>query len=196
MVRIALVVSVTACSSSPSSGPTAPAPEPAPVVAAETPADSTRISGSCTAEEGGDSFGAMSNERFGQLRLGADADVVTSTLGEPESVSGPVANEAEGTMNWSWKYPAQGLEVEIGAEDRNAPKRVSAIMVGPGSSLKTRFGIGVGSPVDDVERAYGPCLSREESSPETLIAGTIYGGVFFSIEDGAVRAIFVGAGAE
>ena len=194
MFRIPPLVLAVACSSSP-----APTPDPTPP-RAETPPPGSRAepaaARSCTPEEGGDSFGAMSNERVGDLRLGADAAEVTRLFGEPESTTGPVVNEGVGTVNWMWKYPGKGLEIEIGAEDKNAPKRVSAIVIGPGSTLKTRFGIGVGSPVADVEKAYGPCLSREESSAETLVAGTLYGGVIFSIENGQVRTIFVGAGAE
>ena len=67
------------------------------------------------------------------------------------------------------------------------------------STLKTRKDIGIGSPRQAVLAAYGKLRDPEAPSgddAEVFIAGSIYGGVFFTFEADKVREIFLGAGAE
>jgi hypothetical protein len=182
----------------PPPGPPAPQPPPAVTAAGDTggPPGAT-TGGACSAEEMASegSFDVLTNERFGPLRIGLSAVDARAALGEPSAVDGPYPNEVEGGLSWTWTYPDRGVTLSlVGPTDDNP--RVDAITLGEGCSLTSRFGIGIGSPVADVERAYGTCLSPDDSSDGMLVAGSVYGGVMFSIEDGVVRSIFAGAAAE
>ena len=186
-----------ACASPPPPGPTTPTPTPAPPEV-EPVEKQSAVTGSCTAEEGGDeSFGAMTNERIGGLQTTSTETDVVDKLGEPASEEGPEPNEVEGGFDWVWKYPDKGLTLRMSAETRDGGKQITAMTVTGKSALATRFGVTIGSSRADVERAYGPCEYSEAGGPDSFIAGTVYGGVFFNFgEDGKVETIFVGAGAE
>ena len=46
-------------------------------------------------------------------------------------------------------------------------------------------------------KAYAAEINREESDlPETVVVGSIYGGVVFTMKNGKVVSIFIGAAAE
>lgn len=201
MLRLALLAAAAVACAKPPPPAAAPEAETAPAAGPETAdaaaaADADAEPKACTAAEGGDSFLAMRNEVVGGLKVGLGEAEVKRLVGAPGAVSGPVDNSAVGSWGWTWSYPDKGLELEMSAENKGDPKIVSAILVGKRSTLKTRFGIGVGSTLADVKRAYGPCISNEEGGDDRVVAGTIYGGVIFSIAGGAVDGIFVGAAAE
>ena len=44
--------------------------------------------------------------------------------------------------------------------------------------------------------AYSDKINADESSDEMIVVGSIYGGMVFSFENGKVKQIFIGAGAE
>ena len=194
MHKFSLAVAFSiACSSPTPAGPTTPSPNP---TAAQPAAPSPSGPTSCEPENPESPNLAMQAERIGGLKLGATSDEVVALFGEPEAVTGPEDNAVEGGVNWTWSYAAKGLSVELGAEDENAAKSVGGISISAGSDLKTRFGIGIGAPLADVKRAYGPCLDPD-SGGNSYIAGSVYGGVIFSIaDDQTVESIFVGAAAE
>jgi hypothetical protein len=190
------ILLIAACAQTPPPGPRVSNPANAEPTAVEPEAAPEPPAGGCTAAEGGDSFGAMRNEVIGGLKLGLSETEVKAQVGEPASVSGPVDNSAVGSFGWTWSYPDRALALEMSAEQKTEPKTLSAITASKGSPLKTRFGIGVGSSIEDVKRAYGPCLDPDEGSGESIVAGSVYGGVIFMIEDGKVASFFVGAAAE
>jgi len=65
------------------------------------------------------------------------------------------------------------------------------------SRKKTSRGIGIGSLQKEVLEAYGAEFNREESLlPDTIIAGSVFGGLVFTMKDGRVESIFIGAAAE
>jgi hypothetical protein len=61
---------------------------------------------------------------------------------------------------------------------------------------KTSKGISIGSNYQEVEKAYKDYVNAEFSNKESIVAGSIYGGVIFSFKNGKVTSIFIGASAE
>ena len=141
-------------------------------------------------------FRLMKEENLGNLALGlSDSDVI-KYLGEAEKKSEAKVWAADGNVHQSWYYPAKGIELDMSNRPEGKPV-VGRIALTAPCELKTRRGIGIGSTVQDVKTAYAkeldPNFSPESSS---LLAGTVYGGIIFSLQDGAVSRIFIGAAAE
>lgn len=141
-----------------------------------------------------DDLGAR--ERLGELRLYAPASTVKKVLGPPEKKSKIVEQGADAMFVQRWEYPARGISIEMAAASRKGPQKVAFIDVKAPCALKTSRGIGIGSTLAELARAYGAEKNAEESSEERFVAGSIYGGVLFGLKDGRVETIFVGAAAE
>jgi hypothetical protein len=62
--------------------------------------------------------------------------------------------------------------------------------------FRTSKGISIGSSYQEVEQAYKDYMNPEFSNRESIVAGSIYGGVVFSFEKGKVKSVFVGAASE
>jgi hypothetical protein len=62
--------------------------------------------------------------------------------------------------------------------------------------FKTSKNIFIGSSYKEVMSAYKKYYSEEFSSPDTFVAGSIYGGVMFNFARGKVESIIIGAVAE
>ncbi len=71
----------------------------------------------------------------------------------------------------------------------------SMTLTGPGT-LQAQRGIGIGSPEAEVAKAYGSFRNAESSTPERFVAGSNFGGVILSFEQGRVSGIFIGAASE
>lgn len=96
-----------------------------------------------------------------------------------------------------WDYPAQGLKIAMTSGKKGGAKTVGMITAGEKCKLATARSIRIGSALDEVRKAYGNVESREESQKgKTFIAGSIYGGIIFTLKDGKVAGIFLGAAAE
>ncbi len=146
---------------------------------------------SLCAEEGVD------NEPLGKLKLGQGADVVVKVLGKPESKEKEVLWEAIGEWVEEWHYPEQGVTLAMSSKKKGGGKSVLNISAGASCKLATSRGIKVGSSEADVAKAYDAERNKEESvAGESFVAGSVYGGVIFTIEKGKVVGIFIGAAAE
>ena len=62
--------------------------------------------------------------------------------------------------------------------------------------FKTTRNIGIGSNMEEVQTAYRQEINAKSSNTETIIAGTVYGGIIFNFENKKVKSIFIGASAE
>jgi hypothetical protein len=69
-----------------------------------------------------------------------------------------------------------------------------SLRVAKPSTLETSKGIGIGTPLAELEKAYS--RNAEDSSDRQFVAGTLYGGLVCEIVDGKVESIFLGASAE
>jgi hypothetical protein len=135
-------------------------------------------------------------EKIGELRLSAPAVAVKKLLGPSAKKGKVVSQEADGSFVQRWEYPAQRISITMAAASRKGAQKVALIDIKAPCALKTSRGVGIGSTVAEVTRAYGAEKNAEESSEERFVAGSIYGGVLFGLKDGRVETIFVGAAAE
>jgi hypothetical protein len=63
------------------------------------------------------------------------------------------------------------------------------------STLATDRGIRLGSTADEARAAYAGTLDSR-AGEDSIVAGSVYGGVIFTVEGGRVVGIFVGPAAE
>jgi hypothetical protein len=137
----------------------------------------------------------MANESVGPLKLGLTMQKVLQILGEPEYKSKATLWGADGEYHQRWQYGKQDIELDImGA--KSTDKTLNGISVGAPSTFKTPRGIGIGSSIEEVKAAYKNDIDPQSSNGETIIAGSIYGGIMFGITNGKVASIYIGASAE
>lgn len=147
-------------------------------------------------------FALMRSEQLGPLRLGLSADEVLQALGKPVEKSDRGVWAADGAEHQSWRYVAQGIVLGMIAEGADNEQYVDAITISIPCRFETTKHIGIGSSRGEVLEAYRNEIAQSSgdsavgSSDETVIAGSVYGGVVFTIEHDRVSGIFIGAGAE
>ena len=137
-------------------------------------------------------------ESFGGLKLGiADTEVV-ALLGEPKKRDRPEMWGADGQYHGSWHYPDVGLKLDLAGDKRKGPTRLTSITATAPTTFRSSRGVGIGDPRTAVEAAYGKDRAPDGGDdPDSFVAGSIYGGVFFQFDDKKnVSEIFFGAGAE
>lgn len=160
-------------------------------------------------------FKTLNEESIGKFRhRQKDADLV-KFYGEPESKGRTELWEAIGEWVEDWNYPTLGVVVKMSSEKQEAPKLVLMVIAGKGCELTTARGIKVGSTRAEVQKAYGDVeekvpgegphkqgdpkpepKEKDGKEEDTLVAGTIYGGVIFTFKDSKVSEILLGATAE
>ncbi|MBK8266492.1 MAG: hypothetical protein IPK80_34845 [Nannocystis sp.] len=141
----------------------------------------------------------MGDEVIGGLRIGLPAAEVIKLLGEPGKRGRIEEEGATGEWVQSWDYKDQGVSISMSADTRKGPQTLHSLRIAAPSAFKTSKDIGIGSTRKAVLAAYGKLRDPEDPSgdaAEIFIAGSIYGGVFFTFKADKVLEIFVGAGAE
>ena len=143
-----------------------------------------------------DKSALVANDSLGGVKLSQKPDAVAKLIGEPASKGKEVQWEATGDWVEEWSYPALGLKINMGATSKGGAKTVLSISATAPCKLATARGIKIGSALAEVSKAYKDAESKEGAEPgKTFVAGSIYGGVIFSLKDGKVTDIFIGAGA-
>jgi hypothetical protein len=136
-------------------------------------------------------------DSLGKLKLGLGADAVIKVLGKPASKGKDVEWEAIGEWVQEWKFPDQGIQLNMASEKKGGAKKVLMITATSPCKLATARGIALGGTEAAVKKAYGNVRDKENSvAGKTFVAGSIYGGVIFQFKDGKVSEIFIGAAAE
>jgi hypothetical protein len=141
----------------------------------------------------------MGDEEIGGLRYGMSAEEVLKKVGEPGHRGRISLEGATGTYIQDWEYKDRGLFLTMGADKRKGPQKLYTLTIRAPSTLTTRLGVGIGSPRKAVLAAYGKLRDPGDPSGDAadlFIAGSVYGGVFFTLAGDKVTEIFVGAGAE
>jgi hypothetical protein len=135
-------------------------------------------------------------EQIGRLHLGLAAKEVTQIIpGQP--TRGPEELwGADGEYHQEWKYPKAGITLGMVSEKKAGLKTIDSMTITSPSKLQTQRGIGIGSNAAEVAKTYGPFRNAEDSTPERFVAGSNFGGVIFSFQQGKVSRIFIGAAAE
>ncbi|MDF1739602.1 MAG: hypothetical protein P1U86_10620 [Verrucomicrobiales bacterium] len=110
--------------------------------------------------------------------------------------------EAFGQAVQTWMFPDAGASFDMLSDEIGGPKSVFSITVKAPSNLKTSLGIGIGDPKEKVLEAYREYSTSDEGldgffgDADAHLVGSIYGGMIFYFENGAVSEIFLGAAAE
>ncbi|PWR00167.1 hypothetical protein [Leucothrix pacifica] len=109
----------------------------------------------------------------------------------------PVLWSGIGEIIQEWNYEDCGIKLQLSTVDPETPQIISSIMVRQPSELETSRGIQIGSTEQEVMEAYADYLDEDYSvAGDTLVAGSIYGGLVFTFKDNLVDSMFLGAGAE
>jgi hypothetical protein len=136
-------------------------------------------------------------EGFGALHLNLEEKHVVRLLGAPTTKGPRVLWEGDALYHQTWRYPAQGITLDMVAQSGTERLTIAGIRIGLSSTLKTARGIGIGDSYADVENKYA--LDKDEAHtdpPFTFVAGSLYGGVIFSFENNKVTQIFLGKSGE
>ncbi len=139
-------------------------------------------------------FDLLENEYFGAIKTGLFAEDIIKILGEPESKSVITLSEVDGMNSQTWYYSDNGIEISFSQNENQKWFSVSYLLQ-PNFILKSSRGVGIGSLRAEVVKAYEKEIG-EEAGPDQVVAGTLYGGIVFWLENGRVKNIFVGASAE
>lgn len=135
--------------------------------------------------------------KLGPLHLGLDAASVVAALGEPTEKSDPVEEGATGLFVTEWSWPAQGAWITLSSETKEGPQAIERLQLTSPCPLKTPEGIGIGSTAEQVLFAYKAQLDPETPPTEqAIVAGSLFGGIIFTLEKRVVTEIFLGAAAE
>lgn len=135
------------------------------------------------------------DENVGPVSLWMPAAEVRKALGPPASRGTWVTEAASGQQVQEWRYPARGLTITMSRASEEEAAQVDRFRVRAPSRDATSRGIRIGDPAEKVRKAYAGLLSSESTS-SSLVVGSVYDGVIFTLERGRVTEIFVGAAAE
>lgn len=142
-------------------------------------------------------FKLMKSEKIGALKLDmTEAQLKQALPGQPARGAERLWG-ADGQYHQKWTYAKPGLKFSMVSEKKGAAKTVESIECAGRCTLKSTRGIGVGSTVADVQKAYAAEFNKEDSKlPGVFVAGTIYGGLIFNFKAGKVSVMYLGAAAE
>lgn len=137
----------------------------------------------------------MEDESIGKLKYGLSFQKVIELFGNPNKETKAELWTADGEYHQTVKYLDKGIELDIigNYEDE---KKINMITINKPSELKTSKNIGIGSDFKTVEKAYKNQIDTDFSNKESIVIGTIYGGIIFTFKNNKVESIFIGASAE
>ena len=135
-------------------------------------------------------------EFTGDLRCGLDTAALDQLLGAPSETEQPEEEGATGEWVMSRKWANAGVSVILSGTTAAGPHTVRGLTIEAPSQLKTVRGIGIGSSLADVRAAYAKAISEDDSNDESIIVGSLYGGLFVTLAGGVVTSMYAGQGAE
>jgi len=130
------------------------------------------------------------------LKIGTEEKTVKAKIGEDFKVSVLGESQVSGFYEEEWLFAKQGLKLLMESENPESQKTVAQFTVTAPSKLKTLKGIGIGSTKAEILSAYHGQINTEEATDDTIIVGSIYEGLFFTMKKDIVEEIFIGAIAE
>lgn len=132
----------------------------------------------------------------GWLKESIKQQIVIDKIGNPEEKGEDEYWGAIGTYVQNWDYPSLGINLEMESESQGADKIVRSITILQPCKFATSQGISIGSDTKIVKEKYLKLIDASNSDANTIVVGSIYGGTIFTLKDGAVSKIFIGAAAE
>jgi hypothetical protein len=137
----------------------------------------------------------MHQEKLDQLSLGLSAEGLSQILGNPSEESTPTLWGADGLTHKTIKYSKEGVELDL-VQKADSSYSVNMITITAPCKFKTLKGIGIDSDAQSIKSAYSDYIDIKELSESQIVAGSIYGGIVFRLENQKVKSIFIGASAE
>lgn len=122
--------------------------------------------------------------------------IVVNKLGMPESKDEEVYLGSTGTYAQTWEYSSLGISLVMESENQGGDKNVRSITIVQPCKLSTSQGISIGSDTKIVKEKYLKLIDASNSDANSIVVGSIYGGTIFTLKDGVVSKIFIGAAAE
>jgi hypothetical protein len=142
-------------------------------------------------------FKLVKTERIGALHIGMTEAQVKQLLSAKPARGADRHWAADGQYHQKWTYAREGLTLTMVSEKKGGAKMVETIDCGARCTLKSTRGIGIGSTLADVQKAYAAEFNKDESKlPGVFVAGTVYGGLIFNFKGGKASQMFLGAAAE
>ena len=136
-----------------------------------------------------------SSESFGGLHLNLTERDAVRILGGATSRTPVVLEGATGLYVSDWEYPMKGVRLHMASPKKLGSMTVASFTLEGRCSLRTRGGIGVGSSAADIRKAYAGLIAGGGGG-DTIVVGSEFMGIIFTLEKGRATHIFVGAGAE
>lgn len=134
---------------------------------------------------------------LGFLRRNLKQDSIVLMLGEPDSIGVEILEGAEGTFVQDWYYLSKGINLVLYSEEKGDQKNICSILISEPCTYKTERGIGIGDKSSEVISVYKEYIDYSISdSTKSMVVGSIYDGMIFSLENGKVNKIFIGSAAE
>jgi hypothetical protein len=166
-------------------------PEPAPTTAVKPPEPEPEPE---PAE--GDEFPLLREETFGALKVGMNVADLQAAVPGIKAKGKCESSEATGDATRVMLDKKAGVEAGVTCEGAKNLE-VQWLKITAPSELESERGIAIGDSADEVKKLYGDVLSEEaEPTEESIIAGSIYGGLGFTFADAKVTEMFLGAMAE
>ena len=136
-------------------------------------------------------------ESLGGLKFNLPAQQVIQLVGNPSKKDSITYWNGDGLYHQYWYYPNQGITLSMASETNKGQQKIALITLVLPSTLQTQRGIRIGSSIEEVILAYANEQDKENSIPcQSFVAGSIYGGLIFTFDNGYVSEIFLGAAAE
>jgi len=132
----------------------------------------------------------------GWLQLGVEENILLKKLGEPERGEDTYWG-ALGTYVQEWQFMDQGITLQMESDSKSGTKKVRSIAIFSPCQMQTQQKIGIGSADKMVLERYSKLIDKDNTAEgQTIVVGSIYGGTIFTIQNGKVSKIFIGAAAE
>jgi hypothetical protein len=137
----------------------------------------------------------VENEKFGELGYKMKSSDVIALLGQPTEKYDSLMSELDGLVHQTWKYANEGVELNMCWDEPNQ-LTISTITLKAPCKLKTTEDIGIGSSRADVMDKYLHDIDSHNIQVNSVIVGSIFGGITISFEDNKVSELYLGAAAE
>ncbi len=142
-------------------------------------------------------FELMESESLGQLKLNITESLLKNKIGSPDKKSKAEVWGADGLEHSTWTYSKLGLVIDMQKEPGSKVESlVYSITATAPCSFATLRGIKIGDKKETVLTAYKNEINEEMTTQESIVIGSVYGGIIIGIQNGRVQSIFIGAGAE
>jgi len=140
-------------------------------------------------------FELLKTESIGELKIGLSGIKIKELIGEPEEKSKAEEWGADGEIHQNWIYKKEGVSLEMIGKDVSN-QLINSITITAPFKFKTSRQIGIGSLIEEVKTAYDKEIDKSGSDSDNIVAGSVYGGIIFNFEEGKVKGVFIGSGAE